>query len=97
MKMHVTGWKHSKGALENGTAYDFVTLYCLTKMEQKDNQRGAAGIDFRGVPELAEHLRKIDFNGVVVLEVETEARAKGKGQFVETAVSIAPVPAAKTA
>lgn len=92
MKMHVIGWKHSKGDF-NGTAYDYVTVYCVSRMEQKATQRGAAGIDMRGTPDLVEKLQKIDFGGVVICEIETEARAIGKGQFVETVVSVVPVQA----
>jgi len=96
MKMHVTGWKHSKGEF-NGNPYNYVTVYCLSRMEQKDTQRGAAGIDMRGDPALVETLQKIEFNGVIAGAIETGARAIGKGQFVETVVSIAPVQQQKAA
>lgn len=92
MKLHVLGWKHSKGEYE-GRSFDFVTVYGISRMEQKDTQRGAAGIDMRGDPSLIESLKKIDFGGVVVCEVTTEPRATGKGQFVETVVSVTPVQA----
>lgn len=92
MKLHILGWKHSKGEYE-GRAFDFVTVYGVSRMEQKDTQRGAAGIDMRGDPSLIESLKKIDFGGVVVCEVVTEPRATGKGQFVETVVSVTPVQA----
>lgn len=90
MRMNVMGWKHSQGEF-NGNPYNYVTLYCVAKMEQKDTQRGAAGIDMRGDPSLVEKLRKIEFNAIIPLEVETEARAIGKGQFVETVVNVSPV------
>lgn len=90
MRLNVTGWKHSKGAFE-GRDYDYVLIYCITKMEQKDTQRGAAGIEMRGEPQLVEKLRKMEFNGVLPCDVETEPRATGKGQFVETVVNITPV------
>lgn len=90
MKLNILGWKHAKGEYE-GREYDFVTVYAVSRMEQKDTQRGAAGIDMRGDSALVEHLKKIDFGGAVVCEVGTEARATGKGQFVETVVSISPI------
>lgn len=92
MKMLVTGWKHSKGEF-NGNNYNYVTIYCVSKMAQNENQRGSAGIDMRGEPELIEKLRKIEFTGAIPCEIETEARATGKGQFVETVVNIAPIQA----
>ncbi len=90
MRLNVTGWKHSKGTFE-GRDYDYVLIYAVTRMEQKDTQRGAAGIEMRGEPQLVEKLKKMEFNGVLSCEVETEPRATGKGQFVETVVSISPV------
>ncbi len=90
MKILVTGWKHSKGEY-NGNPYNYVTVYCQTKMEQKDNQRGSAGIDMRGEPQLVEKLNKINFTHTVECELELETRATGKGQFVETVVSVSPV------
>lgn len=96
MKMNVIGWKHSKGEF-NGNAYDYTTLYCLAKMEQKETQRGTAGIEMRGEPALVEKLKKIEFNGVIPCDLDTEPRAIGKGQFVETVVAIVPVNASKPA
>lgn len=90
MKLNILGWKHSKGEYE-GRSYDHVTIYAVSRMEQKDTQRGAAGIDMRGDASLVESLKKMDFGGVVLCEVGTEARATGKGQFVETVVSVTPV------
>ena len=90
MKLLATGWKHSKGEF-NGNAYNYAVLYVQTKMEQKDNQRGSAGIEMRGVPELAEKLAKLPFNEPMYLEVTTEPRAIGKGQFVETVIDVAPI------
>lgn len=90
MKMLVLGWKHSKGSM-NDFNYDFVTVYCLSRMEQKETQRGSAGIDMRGDPILVEKLQKIDFGQPVPCEIETEARATGKGQFVETVVNVTPI------
>jgi hypothetical protein len=94
MKLNILGWKHSQGEYE-GRPYNHVTMYAVSRMEQKDNQRGAAGIDMRGDASLVESLRKIDFGGAVACEVETEARATGKGQFVETVVSVVPLLPAK--
>lgn len=96
MKMIVLGWKHSKGEF-NGNPYNYVTVYCLSKMEQKETQRGSAGIDMRGDPILVEKLSKIDFGQPVQCEIETEPRAVGKGQFVETVVNVSPLQAAKAA
>ncbi|WP_031438756.1 hypothetical protein [Methylobacter tundripaludum] len=97
MRLNVTGWKHSKGNFE-GRDYDYVVIYCVTKMEQKDTQRGAAGIEMRGEPQLVEKLKKMEFNSVLSCEVETEPRATGKGQFVETVVNITNLsPQAKAA
>ncbi|MFA5016283.1 MAG: hypothetical protein WC504_01965 [Methylobacter sp.] len=90
MKLNILGWKHSKGEYE-GRAYDHVTIYAVSRMEQKDTQRGAAGIDMRGDASLVDSLKKMDFGGVVLCEIGTEARATGKGQFVETVVSVTPV------
>jgi hypothetical protein len=94
MKLNVLGWKHSKGEYE-GRSYDYVTVYGVSRMEQKDTQRGAAGIDMRGDSSLVESLSKIEFGGVVLCEVVTEPRATGKGQFVETVVSVTPIQPAK--
>ncbi len=93
MKMLVLGWRHSQGEME-GRPYNFVTLFCLSRMEQKETQRGSAGIDMRGDAILVEKLKKIDFGSPVHCEIETEARATGKGQFVETVVNILPVQVA---
>lgn len=93
MKMNVCGFAHKKGEYE-GRPYDYVTIYCISKMEQKDTQRGAAGIDMRGEPQLIDKLKKIEFNGIIPCEVETEPRAIGKGQFVETVVNVTPIKAA---
>lgn len=90
MKMLVLGFKHSKGEF-NGNIYDYVTVYCLSRMEQKETQRGSAGIDMRGDSLLVEKLQKIDFGQPVYCEIETEARATGKGQFVETVVNVVPI------
>lgn len=90
MKMNVLGWKHSKGEF-NGNNYDYVTIYFLSRMKQADNQRGLAGAEMRAEPQLIEKLKKIEFNGVVQCEVETEAVATGKGQFVETIINVTPL------
>lgn len=90
-RMTIIGWKHSKGDY-NGNAYDYAVLYAVTKMEQKENQRGSAGIDVRGDSSLVEQLQKLDFSkGALDLNIEIESRAVGKGQFVNTAVSIQPI------
>ncbi|PPK71894.1 hypothetical protein B0F88_1056 [Methylobacter tundripaludum] len=96
MKMNVCGWSHKKGDFD-GRSYDYVVIYCISRMEQKDIQRGAAGIDMRGDSSLVEKLRKIEFTGIIQCEVETEARATGKGQFVETVVNIVPSLSSKAA
>jgi hypothetical protein len=96
MKMKVIGWKHSKGEF-NGNAYDYVTIYTLARLEQKDNQRGSAGIEMRGESQLVEKLKKIDFGSEVVCDVETETRATGKGQFAEMVVNVLPVAAVASA
>lgn len=94
MKINVLGWKHSKGDF-NGNAYNYVVLYCVSKMEQKETQRGSAGIEFRGEPQLVEKLAKIDFADGLTCNIETEPRAVGKGQFVETVVSVTPLAPVK--
>lgn len=91
MQIQVGGWKHSKGEYE-GREFDFVTIYAISRMEQKDTQRGSAGIDMRGDPSLVESLKKIDFVGFLLCDVQTEPRATGKGQFVETVTHISVVP-----
>lgn len=91
MKMNCTGWKHSKGDFD-GVAYDNLTLYAVARMEQKDTQRGAAGIDLKCEVSLKEKLQKIEWNGVVVCDVETETRATGKGGHVEMVINVTPVP-----
>ncbi len=96
MKLAVVGWKHSKGEF-NGNIYDYIQLYCITRMEQKETQRGAAGIDMRGEPQLVEKLKKINFTGAIMCEVETEPRATGKGQFVETVINVTPLEPQKPA
>ena len=89
-KMHVIGWKHSKGEFNNN-AYNYVTLYVTTKMEQKENQRGMAGIDMRADSSILEAISKVDFSkGPVDMNLEIESRAIGKGQFVNTVVSAQP-------
>lgn len=88
-KVKALGYKHSKGTLEDGTAYDFCTVYAIARMETKDNQRGLAGVDFRALPELKEKLQKIQFGqGVVELEVEFEKIATGKGMFKDYIVAV---------
>lgn len=91
MKMMCTGWKHSKGDFD-GVAYDKLTLFALAKMEQKETQRGSAGIDMQCDVAIKQQLEAIHFNGVVDCEVATEQWAKGKGQFVEVVVSVVPLP-----
>lgn len=94
-KVRALGWKHSKGALEDGTPYDFVTVFAIARMESKDNQRGLAGVDFRALPEVKEKLQKIEFgSGVVELQVEFEKIATGKGMFKDYIVAVN-LPAAK--
>lgn len=89
-KMQVMGFKHSKGDF-NGQAYDYVMIYTKAKMQQKETQRGYAGIEIRGEPQLMEKLKKINFGPDPVLcEVETETIATGKGAFVEMVVDIMP-------
>lgn len=88
-KLQVLGWKHSKGDF-NGTPYDYVTVYTLARMQAKDNQRGFAGIEMRGEPQLVEKLKKIEFTGPVACEVETEKMATGKGTFADYVVSVTP-------
>ncbi len=90
MKMQVTGWRHSKGDFD-GVAYDNLTIYCISRLKAGDNQRGAAGIEMRCEGHLKEKLMKIEFNGVIPCEIETEAVATGKGNFQETVVSINPI------
>lgn len=94
--MTVTGWKHSKGEMDN-RPYNFVTIYCVAKMEQNDTQRGSAGVDLRGDPELVDQLKKINLSEPVVCDVEIEQRAKGKGVVVQTVTRIEPVSAKKPA
>lgn len=89
MKLEILGWKHSKGEFE-GRAFDFVTVYTQARMEQKDTQRGSAGIEMRGDPSLLEPLKKLNFQGSLSCEVTTEPRATGKGAFIETIISIVP-------
>lgn len=96
MKTQVLGFKHSKGDF-NGQAYDYVTLYTIARMQRKDNQAGFAGIEMRGEPQLLEKLRKIEFTGPILCEVETETIATGKGTFQEMAVNITPIQSAKAA
>lgn len=89
-KQHVLGWKHSAGEF-NGQRYDYVTVYMMSRLQRKDNQQGYAGVELRGEPALAEHLKKINFNGPIPCEVETETMAIGKGQSVEMVVSVTPL------
>lgn len=90
MKLYILGFKHSKGEFE-GRSYDYVVLFSTAKMEQKDNQRGSAGIDMRGDSILVEQLNKMNFSAPVLCEIEKEPRAIGKGQTVDTVVSCVPV------
>lgn len=90
--MTITGWKHSKGEMDN-RPYNFVTIYGTAKMEQNDIQRGSAGVDLRGEPELVDQLKKINFADPVLCDVEIEQRAKGKGVVVQTVVRVEPVVA----
>jgi hypothetical protein len=95
-KLNVLGWKHSKGDF-NGTPYDYVTVYTVARMQAKDNQRGYAGIEMRGEPSLVEKLRKLEFNGPISCEVETETVATGKGTFAELVINVTPVTQKATA
>lgn len=93
MKMRIYGYKHSKGTFE-GIAYDYVKIFSMGRLETKENQRGGAGVDMRGLPELAEKLGKIDLwnNGSGVdLEVTIEAMALGGGQMREVVVAVQPM------
>ncbi|WP_367154048.1 hypothetical protein [Methylomonas sp. HYX-M1] len=90
MQMRVMGYKHSKGDF-NGQAYDYVTIYCVAKLKSSDNQRGFAGIEMRGEPQLLEKMQKINFSGPVVCEVQTETVAIGKGAYTEMVTMVTPL------
>jgi hypothetical protein len=89
---NVIGWTHKKGVVD-GNNYDFVTIYAVSKLEQKENQRGAAGIEFRAEPHLVEKLSKVMFNVVVPMKLQIEQVATGKGVFKDVVVMAEPVPA----
>jgi len=91
MQMNVLGWAHKKGEFE-GRGYDYVVIHAIGRLKQSDDVRGSAGVEIRGEPQLVEKLKKIDFVGVVRLDVETELSANGKGQYSEMAVNITLLP-----
>lgn len=90
MKFNCLGWKHSKGDFE-GTAYNNLTLFGVARMEQKETQRGAAGVDMKCDISLLQKLQSIDFGGVVMCDVITETRAIGKGGHAEIVIDIVPL------
>lgn len=90
MKLRIYGAKHTKGEVE-GNAFDFVKIFALARMERKATQVGGAGVDFRGLPELAPKLLNIDlWNGGhgVECDVDMETMALGGGNMREVIVSI---------
>ncbi len=90
MKANVLGWKHSKGDFD-GTPYNNLTIYLIAKMEQKETQRGSAGIEIRADLSLLERLSKMEIQNPIFCDVETELRATGKGQSTEMVVNITPI------
>lgn len=75
-KVIAYGWKHSAGQLDNGMKYDNLYLYSFAPVETKDNQQGNGFVQYACEQTLKETLRRIDFAGLVTLDVTFEMRSK---------------------
>lgn len=90
-QLTIIGFSRKKGDF-NGNAYDYITIHTVGKMEQKNEQRGMAGVELRADSSVLSALQVLDFSKQYVLvDADLENRAIGKGQFVTTVTSIKPI------
>jgi hypothetical protein len=89
-KSLITGFKRMKGEVE-GFKYDYVKVFGIAKLKPDDDQRGAAGVEMKALPDVFDKLKKINFSTFVMCEIDTETYAKGKGASEEYIVDIKPV------
>ncbi len=86
----IIGFSRKKGDF-NGNAYDYITVHTIGRMEQKNEQRGMAGIELRADSACLPALQVLDFSKQFVqVDADMENRAIGKGQFVTTIIAIKP-------
>jgi len=94
-RVQAVGFKHFNDAID-GQQFNVLTIFTLAPLQRQDaSMSGMSGVDNKCDPVLVSKLQAIFPAGsrkVVALDIESERRAKGKGQFEDIIINVTPVP-----